>query len=74
MHGSIRELETVTQGIKVDDTPILHMNMIYYIIMPYQALRERILAEMAGIGINGENKWTTAWKKHQITIFILNHV
>lgn len=30
MHGSIREREKVTRGFKVDNTPILSMNMIYY--------------------------------------------
>ena len=30
MHGSIREREKVMEGIKVDDTPIIPMNQIYY--------------------------------------------
>lgn len=32
MHGSIREREKVTRGLKVDDTPILPMNMIIIIL------------------------------------------
>ncbi len=58
MHGSIREREKVMRGIKVDDTPILPMNMIYYnFVRPHQALNGKTPAEVAGIGIIGENKW-----------------
>ena len=58
MHGSIREREKVMRGLKVDDTPIIPMNQIYYnFIRPHQALKGLTPAEMAGIGINGNNKW-----------------
>lgn len=58
MHGSIREREKVTRGLKVEDTPILPMNRIYYnFIRPHQALNGLTPAEMAGIGVDGENKW-----------------
>lgn len=58
MHGSIREREKVTRGLKADDTPIIPMNQIYYnFIRPHQALGGKTPAEMAGIGIEGENKW-----------------
>ena len=58
MHGSIREREKVMRGLKVDDTPILPMNQIYYnFIRPHQALKGKTPAEMAGVGIDGENKW-----------------
>jgi hypothetical protein len=43
---------------KVDDTPIIPMNQIYYnFIRPHQALKGLTPGEMAGIGINGNNKW-----------------
>jgi putative transposase len=64
MHGSIREREKVMRGMKVDDTPILPMNQIYYnFIRPHQALKGRTPAEAAGVGINGENKWMGLLKK-----------
>ncbi len=58
MHGSIREREKVMRGIKVDDTPILPMNQIYYnFIRPHQGLKGKTPAEAAGVGISEENKW-----------------
>ena len=58
MNGSIREREKVMRGLKVDDTPILPMNMIYYnFIRPHQGLEGLTPAEMAGIGVEGKNKW-----------------
>lgn len=64
MHGSIREREKVTRGLKVDETPIIPMNQIYYnFIRPHQALEGKTPAEMAGIGIGGENKWLGLLKK-----------
>ncbi len=37
---------------------ILPMNQIYYnFIRPHQALKGKTPAEMAGVGIDGENKW-----------------
>ena len=64
MHGSIREREKVMRGIKVDDTPIIPMNQIYYnFIRPHQGLKGRTPAEVAGIGIGGENKWEELLKR-----------
>jgi hypothetical protein len=58
MHGSIREREKVIRGLKVDGTPIIPMNQIYYnFIRPHQALDGRTPAEVAGIGIEGDDKW-----------------
>lgn len=58
MHGSIREREKVVRGLKVDETPIIPMNQIYYnFIRPHQGLQGGTPAEMAGIGIEEENRW-----------------
>jgi len=64
MHGSIREREKVMRGMKVDDTPIIPMNQIYYnFIRPHQALDGMTPAEAAGVGVNGENKWMELLKR-----------
>ena len=53
-----------SRGIKVDDTPILPMNMIYYnFIRPHQALDGRTPAEAAGIGVIGDNRWMELLKR-----------
>lgn len=58
MHGSIREREKVMRGLKEDNTPILPMNQIYYnFIRPHMGLNGLTPAEIAGVGINEENKW-----------------
>jgi putative transposase len=56
--GSIREREKVMRGIKIDDTPIIPMNRIYYnFVRPHMRLEGATPAEAAGVGIGGENKW-----------------
>ena len=46
------------RGIKVDGTPIIPMNQIYYnFIRPHMGLDGVTPAEMAGVGIEGDNKW-----------------
>ena len=58
MHGSIREREKVIRGIKIDETPIIPMNQIYYnFIRPHMGLDGSTPAEAAGVGVKGENKW-----------------
>ncbi len=58
LNGSFREREKVMRGIKIDDTPIIPMNQIYYnFIRPHMGLNGITPAEMAGVGIDGDNKW-----------------
>jgi len=46
------------RGIKVDDTPIIPMNRIYYnFIRPHMGLGGATPAEAAGVGVDGKNKW-----------------
>ena len=46
------------RGIKVDDTPIIPMNQIYYnFVRPHMGLDGKTPAEAAGIGINSTCKW-----------------
>jgi putative transposase len=64
MHGSIREREKVIRGLKVEDTPIIPMNQIYYnFIRPHSALDGKTPAEAAGVGIVWENKWEGLLKR-----------
>ena len=57
LNGTVREREKVMRGLKEEQTPIIPMNKIYYnFIRPHQGLEGKTPAEMAGIGINGENK------------------
>jgi len=58
MNSSIREREKIRRGIKVDDTPIIPMNQIYYnFVRLHMGLDEATPAEAAGIGICEENNW-----------------
>lgn len=52
------------RGIKVDDTPIIPMNKIYYnFVRPHMGLDGATPMEAAGIGIDGENKWMGLLKR-----------
>ncbi len=63
LHGSIRQREKVMRGLKVDDTPIVEGHRLYYnFIKPHEALNGMTPSEMAGITIEGENKWLSLMK------------
>lgn len=56
MHDTIRERKKIMRGIKVDDTPIIPMNQIYYnFVRPHMGLNGKTPAEAEGIGIMGDN-------------------
>jgi hypothetical protein len=58
LNGTVREREKVMRGLKEEHTPIIPMNKIYYnFIRPHQGLEGKTPAEMAGVGVEGENKW-----------------
>jgi putative transposase len=60
MNGELRDREKVMRGLKVVDTPILKGYQIYHnFVRPHQALKGRTPADMAGIKVQGENKWLT---------------
>jgi hypothetical protein len=60
MNGEIRDRENVMRGLKKPNTPILKGYQIYHnYLRPHEALDNKIPAEVCGIKIEGQNKWTT---------------
>jgi len=64
LHGTIRDREKTMRGLKIEDTPIIEGNRIYYnFIKPHENLNGKTPSEEAGITIEGSNKWLTLMKK-----------
>lgn len=60
LNGEIRDREKVMRGLKINDTPILTGYQIYHnYIRPHMGLDGKTPSEMAGIKIEGDNKWIT---------------
>ncbi|MCJ7571720.1 MAG: IS6 family transposase [Candidatus Thermoplasmatota archaeon] len=64
LHGTIRDREKTMRGLKIEDTPIVDGNRIYYnFIKPHENLNGKTPSEEAGITIEGNNKWLTLMRK-----------
>jgi putative transposase len=60
MNGEIRDREKVMRSLKTADTPIIAGLQIFHnYVRPHMALDGRTPADLAGIDIQGENKWLT---------------
>jgi hypothetical protein len=60
MNGELRDRERVMRTLEKSDTPILSGMQIYHnYIRPHMALKGKTPAEVAGIEIQGNNKWLT---------------
>jgi transposase-like protein len=60
MNGEIRDREKVMRGLERKDSPILTGYQLFHnYIRPHKALDYRTPAEVAGIRVNGKNKWLT---------------
>lgn len=60
MNGEVRDREKTFRGLKRQDTPILKgLQLFHNYIRPHQSLGGRTPSEMAGIKVEGENKWIT---------------
>jgi transposase-like protein len=60
MNGEIRDREKTMRGLKRTDTPILKGYQIYHnFVRPHQALKGKTPAEVAGIKVEGEDRWKT---------------
>lgn len=60
MNGELRDREKVMRSLKRDDSPILRGLQIYHnFIRPHESLHGKTPADLAGIRVEGENKWLT---------------
>jgi len=63
LHGTIRQREKVMRAMKTDETPILEGHRLFYnFIKPHESLDGKTPSEMAGIEIEGDNKWLSLMK------------
>jgi len=60
MNGEIRDREKVTRNLKKTDSPILAGLQIYHnFVRPHMGLDGKTPAEVAGIEVQGQDKWIT---------------
>jgi transposase-like protein len=60
MNGEIRDREKVMRGLERKDSPILLGYQLFHnFIRPHIALNGKTPAEMAGIRVEGDNRWLT---------------
>ncbi len=60
MNGELRDRERVMRTLEKPDTPILTGMQIYHnYIRPHEALEGKTPSEVAGIKVEGENRWLT---------------
>jgi hypothetical protein len=60
LNGEIRDREKTMRGLKKKDTPILKGYEIFHnYIRPHMALEGKTPSEVAGIKVEGDNKWIT---------------
>lgn len=60
LNGEIRDREKVMRGLKRMDTPILKGYQLYHnYFREHEGLQNKTPAEIAGIKIEGTNKWVT---------------
>jgi transposase-like protein len=68
MNGEIRDRERVMRTLEKSDSPILSGMQIYHnYVRPHEALKGKTPAEVAGIRVEGENKWLTLIQNASVT-------
>jgi transposase-like protein len=59
-NGELRQREKVMRTLKKPDSPILSGMQIYHnYVRPLEALNRKTPSQVAGIKVEGENKWLT---------------
>jgi putative transposase len=60
LNGEIRDRERVMRSLKTEDSPILNgMQIFHNYVRPHEGLDGHTPSEMAGIEVQGENRWMT---------------
>jgi transposase-like protein len=60
LNGEIRDREKVVRGLKKNESPLIDGYQIYHnYIRPHMSLEGKTPSEMAGIKVEGDNKWIT---------------
>jgi hypothetical protein len=60
LNGEIRDREKVVRGVKKSDSPLLRGSQIYHnFFRGHISLNGKTPSEVAGIKIEGNNKWIT---------------
>ncbi len=60
LNGEIRDREKTLRGLKRSDSPILKGYQLFHnYVRPHDALKGKTPADLAGIQVQGENKWLT---------------
>jgi hypothetical protein len=60
MNGEIRDREKVVRGVKKEDSPLITGLQIYHnYVRPHMALDGKTPADLAGIHVEGKDKWLT---------------
>jgi len=60
LNGEIRDRERVMRSLKTEDSPILNgMQIFHNYVPPHEGLDGHTPSEMAGIEVQGENRWMT---------------
>lgn len=71
LNGEIRDREKVIRGLKKMDTPVITGYRLYHnYLRPHMSLEGKTPSKMAGIKVDGDNKWITliqnAKKQHNL--------
>jgi transposase-like protein len=70
LNGEIRDREKVVRGLKKEDSSILEGLQIYHnYIRPHMGLNGKTPAEVAGIKVEGDNKWITLIQNARVSTF-----
>lgn len=75
MNGEIRDREQNFRGLKTTQTPVLKGYQIFHdFIREHEALGNKTPAELAGIKVEGSNKWLTLIQNASMKKRMINSV